>query len=74
MGARTQAEGFYGWWLLLFLLIVYIIPIGFVFYSPMMLYPFMSESTGWASGEVMVGFSPVLLLFGLCAPLVAWLI
>ncbi len=74
MGARTQAEGFYGWWLLFFLLIVYTIPIGFAFYSPMMLYPFMTEETGWARGEVMVGFTAVLLLMGLGAPLVAWMI
>jgi len=74
MGAKTQAEGFYGWWLLFFLFIVYTIPIGFAYYSPLVLYPFMIEEMGWARGEIMLGFTAILLLMGLGAPLSAWMI
>ena len=74
MGARTQAQGFYGWWLLFFLLIVYTIPVGFAFYSPAVLYPFMTSELAWSRGEIMVGFACMLLLMGLSAPLVAWII
>jgi len=74
MGARTQAEGFYGWWLLFFLLIVYTIPIGFAFYSPVVLYPFMTSELAWSRGEIMVGFACIMLLLGLGSPLAAWMI
>jgi len=74
MGAKTQAQGFYGWWLLFFLFIVYTIPIGFAYYSPLVLYPFMIEEMGWARGEIMLGFTAILLLMGLGAPLSAWMI
>jgi len=74
MGAETQGRGFYGWWLLFFLWIVYTIPIGFVFYAPPVLYPFMIEATGWSRGEIMVGYGAMGLSMGLAAPLTAWMI
>lgn len=74
MGAKSQAGGFYGWWLLFFLWVVYTIPIGFVFYGPMVLYPFMLEGTGWSRGEIMIGATAMMWLVGLAAPLTAWMI
>lgn len=74
MGAKEQARGFYGWWLLFFLWIVYTIPIGFAFYSPVVLYPFMIGDMGWSRGETMVGFTAMLLLMGVAGPLTAWMI
>ena len=74
MGADTRGRGFYGWWLLFFLWIVYTIPIGFVIYGPPVLYPFMIEATGWSRGEIMVGYGAMGLSMGLAAPLTAWMI
>jgi len=74
MEAKTQAKGFYGWWLLFFLWIVYTIPIGFAFYSPVVLYPFMIGDMGWSRGETMVGFTAMLLFMGITGPFTAWMI
>jgi len=70
----TKEKGFYGWWLLFFLWIVYTIPIGFAYYSPAVIYPFMIDGLGWSRGEIMVGAMAFILLFGLSAPLNAWMI
>jgi MFS family permease len=74
MEAETRKPGFYGWWLLFFLWIVYTIPIGFVFYGPPVLYPFMIEETGWSRGDIMVGYAAIMLLTGVASPLAAWMI
>ncbi len=74
MKAGIEKPGFYGWWLLLFLWIVYTIPIGFVFYGPPVLYPFMIEETGWSRGDIMVGYAAMMLLTGVASPLAAWMI
>ncbi len=74
MATETKTEGFYGWWLLFFLWIVYTIPIGFAYYSPAVIYPFMIDDMGWSRGEIMVGAMTFILLFGLSAPLNAWMI
>ena len=71
-GKRTQR--FYGWWLLFFLWIVYTIPIGFVFYGPPVLYPFMLEETGWSRADIMMGYAAIMLLTGIASPLAAWMI
>jgi len=71
---ETKTKGFYGWWLIFFLWVVYTIPIGFAFYSPAVLYPFMIEDMGWLRGEIMVGSTALMLLFGLTSPLAAWMI
>jgi MFS family permease len=60
--------------MLLFLWVVYTIPIGFAFYSPAVIYPFMIEDMGWARGEIMFGSTALMLLFGLAGPLAAWMI
>jgi MFS family permease len=74
LAAEAKTKGFYGWWLLLFLWIVYTIPIGFAYYSPAVIYPFMIEGMGWSRGEIMVGAMALMLLFGISAPLNAWMI
>lgn len=74
MGTETQGGGFYGWRLLFFLWVVYTIPVGFVFYGPPVLYPFMIEATGWSRGEIMVGFAAMGLCGGLTSPIIAWMI
>lgn len=74
MATETKTKGFYGWWLLFFLWIVYTIPIGFAYYSPAVIYPFMIGDLGWSRGEIMVGAMVFILLFGLSAPLNAWMI
>jgi MFS family permease len=74
MEAEDQKPRFYGWWLLFFLWIVYTIPIGFVFYGPPVLYPFMIEETGWSRGDIMVGYAAIMLLTGVASPLAAWMI
>jgi len=74
MRDETQARGFYGWWLLFFLWIVYTIPVGFAFYGQPVLYPFMIGDIGWSRGEVMVGFAATMLAMGVAAPLTAWMI
>jgi len=71
---EIKTKGFYGWWLLFFLWIVYTIPIGFAYYSPAVIYPFMIEGMGWSRGEIMVGAMALMLLFGVSAPLTAWMI
>jgi MFS family permease len=74
LATETKAKGFYGWWLIFFLWIVYTIPIGFAYYSPVVLYPFMIQAMGWSRGEIMVGSTAIVLLFGLTGPLAAWMI
>ncbi|MFC1895921.1 MFS transporter [Thermodesulfobacteriota bacterium] len=74
MVGATKQSGFYGWWLLFFLWVVYSIPVGFVVYGVPVLYPFMIEDLGWSRGKVMMGYSAISLLFGLTAPLIAWMI
>ncbi len=74
MEAGKARPGFYGWWLLFFLWVVYTIPVGFVFYGPPVLYPFMIEETGWSRGDIMVGYAAIMLLTGVASPLAAWMI
>jgi len=74
LAAETKAKGFYGWWLIFFLWVVYTIPIGFAFYCPAVLYPFMIEAMGWSRGEIMFGSTAFMMLFGLASPLAAWMI
>ena len=71
---KTKTKGFYGWWLIFFLWVVYTIPIGFAFYSPAVLYPFMIEDMGWSRGETMIGATALMLFFGITGPLTAWMI
>jgi MFS family permease len=70
----SKARSFYGWWLLFFLWVVYTLPIGFGFYSPVVLVPYMIRDLGWSRGEIMVGVTAIMLLFGITSPLTAWMI
>jgi MFS family permease len=74
LATETKTKGFYGWWLIFFLWVVYTIPIGFAYYSPAVLYPFMIDEMGWSRGEIMVGATAMMLLFGFTGPLAAWMI
>ncbi len=76
MTAKTESSpgGFYGWWILFFLWVVYTIPIGFAFYCPAVLYPVMIRDLGWSRGEIMTGSTAIMLFLGLAAPLTAWMI
>jgi MFS family permease len=74
LATDTKKKSFYGWWLIFFLWIVYTIPIGFAFYSPAVLYPFMIDDMGWSRGETMIGATALMLLFGFTSPLAAWMI
>lgn len=74
MTPGTETRPFYGWWLLFFLWVVYTLPIGFAFYSPVVLAPYMIQDLGWSRGEIMVGVTAIMLLFGISSPLTAWMI
>ena len=67
-----MTRSFRGWWLLFFLWVVYTLPVGFGFYSPVVLAPFMIEELGWSRGEIMLGVTAIMLLFGVTSPLTAW--
>ena len=73
-GNPCREQGFYGWRLLFFLWVVYTIPIGFAYYSPAVLYPFMIREFGWSRGETMAGATALMLTFGLASPLTALMI
>jgi MFS family permease len=74
MTPATENRRFYGWWLLFFLWVIYTLPIGFAFYSPVVLAPFMIRDLGWTRGEIMVGVTAIMMLFGISSPLTAWMI
>lgn len=73
MNPGTETRSFYGWRLLFFLWVVYTLPIGFAFYSPVVLVPFMIEDLGWSRGRIMVGVTAVMMIFGAASPLTAWM-
>ncbi len=74
MKSLPEERPFYGWRLLFFLWIVYTLPIGFAYYSPGVLVPFMIRDLGWSRAEIMVGITCLMILLGLAAPVTAWMI
>jgi MFS family permease len=74
MNPETEPRRFYGWWLLFFLWVIYTLPIGFAFYSPVVLAPFMIQDLGWSRGRIMTGVTAIMLVFGITSPLTAWMI
>lgn len=72
--SHTAPRAFYGWPLLFILWVVYTLPIGFAFYGPAILYPYMIDEMGWSRGKTMVGATALMLFFGLASPLTALLI
>ncbi|MBM3183390.1 MAG: MFS transporter, partial [Chloroflexi bacterium] len=74
MTTGLKQHKFYGWWLLFFLWVAYTIPVGFAFYSMPVLFPFIIEETGWSRGQVVMGFTLVLVVMGLTAPVTAWML
>ena len=73
MGAKAQG-GFYGWWLLFFLWIAYTLSVGCGFYSPVVIFPYMIEEMEWSRGEIMFGFTAIMMLMGIAGPLAAWMV
>jgi MFS family permease len=74
MKRNTTKPGFYGWWLLPILCLVYSIPIGFALYGPPVIYQFMQKELGWQRGEVNLGYTIIGMMLGLGALLIPWLI
>ncbi|MFA5400270.1 MAG: MFS transporter [Dehalococcoidia bacterium] len=74
MSVKSEAAGFYGWWLLPILCLVYSIPIGFALYGPPVIYTFMVQDLGWQRGEVNVGYSIIGIMLGMGALVIPWLI
>jgi len=74
MPNKATGSGFYGWWLLPILCLVYSIPIGFALYGPPVIYTFMAEDLGWQRGEMNVGYSIIGIMLGMGALVIPWLI
>ncbi len=74
MPNKATGSGFYGWWLLPILCLVYSIPIGFALYGPPVIYTFMAEDLGWQRGQVNVGYSIIGIMLGVGALAIPWLI
>jgi len=74
MPAIKKEGGFYGWWLLPILCLVYSIPIGFGLYGPPVIYQFMKDELHWQRGEINLGYTILGVMLGLGAPLTAWMI
>ena len=74
MPNKATVSGFYGWWLLPILCLVYSIPIGFALYGPPVIYTFMAEDLGWQRGQINVGYSIIGIMLGMGALVIPWLI
>ena len=74
MPNKATISGFYGWWLLPILCLVYSIPIGFALYGPPVIYTFMAEDLGWQRGQINVGYSIIGIMLGMGALVIPWLI
>jgi MFS family permease len=74
MSEKIKGAGFYGWWLLPILCLVYSIPIGFALYGPPVINTFMAEDLGWQRGQVNVGYSIIGVMLGMGALIIPWLI
>jgi MFS family permease len=74
MPNKATGSGFYGWWLLPILCLVYSIPIGFALYGPPVIYTFMAEDLGWQRGQINIGYSIIGIMLGMGALFIPWLI
>jgi len=74
MPNKAIGRGFYGWWLLPILCLVYSIPIGFALYGPPVINTYMAESLGWQRGQINVGYSIIGIMLGVGALAIPWLI
>jgi len=74
MHGAESSNPFYGWKLLVFLGIAYSIQIGFCYYGPPVLLPFMTESMSWSRGETMVGYTLMIAILAISSPLIALLV
>ena len=74
MAAKAKSGGFYGWWLLPILCLVYSIPIGFALYGPPVIYTYMSKSLGWERGQINLGYTIIGIMLGMGALFLPFLI
>ena len=57
MPNKATGSGFYGWWLLPILCLVYSIPIGFALYGPPVINTYMTKALGWERGQINLGYT-----------------
>lgn len=69
---KTPHPGFYGWTLLIVLWLVHFLVVGFCFYGPPVLFPYMIESLGWSRTDVALGIMVSVFFMGFSAPVAAW--
>jgi MFS family permease len=74
MNTKAGRPGFYGWWLLPLLCLIYSIPIGFALYGPPVIFQFMQRELGWQRGQVNLGYTIIGMMLGLGALIIPWLI
>ena len=63
---------FYGWQLLIVLLVVYFLVIGCSFYGAPVMFPYMVEEIGWTRGQLSLGLTASMVMTALVSPLCAW--
>ncbi|HQN40768.1 MAG TPA: hypothetical protein PK724_01480, partial [Pseudomonadales bacterium] len=69
---RKKNDGmFYGWVLLAVISLCYFLGVGLCMYGLSVVLPLMIEEFGWSRGQASVGFSLLLLVWGVSAPLVS---
>ena len=74
MPNKATGSGFYGWWLLPILCLVYSIPIGFALYGPPVIYTYMSKALGWERGQINLGYTIIGIMLGMGAMFLPFLI
>ena len=74
MPNKASGSGFYGWWLLPILCLVYSIPIGFALYGPPVINTYMTKALGWERGQINLGYTIMGILLGMGALFMPFLI
>jgi MFS family permease len=69
-----KQQRFYGWWILASLCIIYGLLIGFVYYGPPVLYPFMAKALAWSRGKISIGYTILGLVNAVAGPFVGIII
>lgn len=68
---KENSGMFYGWILLAVISLCYFLGVGLCMYGLSVVLPLMIEEFGWSRGQASVGFSLLLLVWGVSAPLVS---
>jgi Na+/melibiose symporter-like transporter len=74
MPDKKTGGGFYGWWLLPILCLVYSIPIGFALYGPPVINTYMTKALGWERGQINLGYTIMGIMLGMGALFIPFLI